>query len=235
MKIVSRIIVLCCTLLMLSCSSDKKEELVNEHVIIGYLPIIAHLPSEVARLEGHFIGLDVEFKVFGSSEQLLTELWQNKINIATTVAVAPVLDAAVKFSEKGHLPVQFISLSNTTRDNPFDGVFVRKDSNIKSLIDLDRKRVGVFPGLPVFAAADTGKSAVKALFIRLYYPDIPIVKGDFLAPVGGGYFIHQRQEKLLFAFQVLKNEIYFFFYILITNAITEFGERSNSLGVFVIA
>lgn len=142
MKSKSVFIFLCAVVLLaLAGGCAKKPE---RKVIVGYLPIIAHLPAEVARESGYFGEVDVEFRVFGSSNDLLEALCNGQIDVTMTVAVAPVVSRLER--AKGDSPVKIFSYSQTTMDAPFDGLFVAKDSKIASVADLAGKRIGVFPG-----------------------------------------------------------------------------------------
>lgn len=116
-------------------------------VVIGYLPIIAHLPMVIAKHDGRLDGVNVEYKVFGNSNDLLQDLKKGAVDFATTVAFAPVVGAISK-SADGTVDssVRITSLSSTTRENPFDGIFVSPSGKIKTLSDLGGRKIGVFPG-----------------------------------------------------------------------------------------
>lgn len=116
---------------------------------VGYLPIVAHLPAALARERGYYTekGLDVEFVVFGTSDDLTSALSKGDIDIATTVSVAAMSSLCAQELAKGQTPTcQVFSCSRTTSANAFDGIFVRPDSQIATLSDLRDKKVGVFPG-----------------------------------------------------------------------------------------
>jgi ABC-type nitrate/sulfonate/bicarbonate transport system substrate-binding protein len=131
------------TLFLYGCDGDEPpQEDKKVTITIGYLPIIAHLPGAVAETEEMFEGMSVKFRVYGSSDDLLAALVRKDVHFATTIAVAPLL----KIPNKDPFPVQIVSYSVTTNKNPFDGIFVRKNSPLQNLNDLEGKRVGVFPG-----------------------------------------------------------------------------------------
>jgi ABC-type nitrate/sulfonate/bicarbonate transport system substrate-binding protein len=122
--------------------------------------MIAHLPAIVARNNRAFEGVAIEFRVYGSSNDLLSALARNEVNVATTVALAPIVEReAAPLTTGGGPSVLIFSLSDTRKDDPFDGVFVRQDSPIQSLAELAGKRVGGFPGT-------TAKSTLSYLLQR---------------------------------------------------------------------
>lgn len=125
----------------------ESDDSASKTVVIGYLPISAHLPAAIAEKNGDYGDLDIEFRVFGSSNDLLSALKRGDVHFATTVALAPIARLAASRAEEGApMPVAVVSSSVTSSANPFDSVFVKKDSTIKSLGDLVGKRVGLFPG-----------------------------------------------------------------------------------------
>lgn len=139
------LIILSIILLFLGCGRSDKEE--DDTIIVGYLPIIAHLPAFIAEAEGYLDGINVEFRVFPTSNDLMGALIDGSIHISTTVATAPYLAQLEKLIEEGNeIPAYLFSISRMTSNNPFDGVFVKKDSDINDLSDLEGRRVGVFPG-----------------------------------------------------------------------------------------
>ena len=80
------------SVLALSTAGCKPAAKKSHKIVVGYLPIIAHLPAAIAQEKGLFDDqLEVEFRVYSNSNTLLSDLAKGKINAATTVAVAPVV------------------------------------------------------------------------------------------------------------------------------------------------
>ena len=124
------------------CKKDAKDE-----ITIGYLPIIAHLPAAIAKKDGQFENIKTNFVVYASSNDLLNDLQSGKIDVATTIAVPPIIEFASDLRKDGEgVQFEIFSYSETTLDEPFDGVFVKPGSPINSLADLKEKKIGVFPG-----------------------------------------------------------------------------------------
>jgi ABC-type nitrate/sulfonate/bicarbonate transport system substrate-binding protein len=116
-------------------------------VKVGYLPIVAHLPAAVAEHQKLFSGLPIQPVVFGSSNDLLSALVKGEVDVATTVAVAPVLVHTQAELDRGNsAKVLLFSVSVTKSASAFDSIFVLADSPIRVPSDLAGKRIGVFPG-----------------------------------------------------------------------------------------
>ena len=136
--------------LLIGCGKQPATKLDNDRkVIIGYLPISAHLPGAVAEEIQAFedLRVDVEFRVYSTSNALLSAVSSGEVDAATTVAVSPVAGRIYAELEQGLDPsIQIVSFSRTTQKQPFDSVFVAPDSAIHDLEQLAGKRVAVFPG-----------------------------------------------------------------------------------------
>lgn len=155
---------------LISCQEKEQE------VTIGYLPIIAHLPAMVAEDQGFFEGVQVKFKVYGSSNDLLNDLSKGEIDCATTIAFTPIAKYfSILYKEGKSFPIKIFSYSKTSKENPFDGVFTRNDSEISSLADLEGKSVGVFPGT-------TAKNILTHLLERDYKINTSTIKWVYLPP-----------------------------------------------------
>ncbi|MFW9969644.1 MAG: ABC transporter substrate-binding protein [Candidatus Odinarchaeota archaeon] len=170
-KIISWLFFLTFIFSTFSCSEKKNE------ITIGYLPIIAHLPAMVAEHEKYFDDVVVNFKVYGSSNDLLNDLINNEINCATTVAFSPLANYYSTLDSTGNteFPVKIFSYSKTSLKNPFDGVFVNESSGIDSLNDLEYKRIGLFPGT-------TAKNILSYLLENQYNIEPSTIKWVYLPP-----------------------------------------------------
>lgn len=148
-------------------SRDAKQK-----IVVGYLPIVAHLPCAVAESEGAFRDMRFEFRVFGDSGELLNAVARGDIQIATTIATVPVLSLAAR---TGSCPVRIISYSQSHNDRPFDGVFVLPSSTITNMGQLSGKRIGVFPG-------DTARKVLSLVLRRDYQVDTTSIQWRQLPP-----------------------------------------------------
>ena len=83
----------------------------------------------------------VEFQVFGSSNDLLSALHRGDVDIATTVALAPVAQLTSRsLKENEQSTLRFFSYSKTTKENPFDAIFVKDNNNINNIGDILNKK-----------------------------------------------------------------------------------------------
>ena len=129
----------------LLCCKEKEVNIIK----VGYLPIIAHLPASIAKERQYFGDLKVEYVIYSNSNDLLNDLNAGKIDVATTLAVAPIVDLYYYLKSKSNsedFKMKIFSYSITTSDAPFDGTFVSDSNQIKEMYGLKGKRVGVFPG-----------------------------------------------------------------------------------------
>lgn len=170
-------LLLCLLMTLVSHGCDKESSTAQRRkVVVGYLPIIAHLPAAIAREHGKFSQLEIEFRVFGTSDDLMGALAKGDIDIATTVALAP-LARYVSRPEAGDQPpnVLLFSYSRTTSTTPFDGVYVKRNGTVNHIADLANKKVGVFPGT-------TAKHILGFLLRRDYNVDPSSIEWVFLPP-----------------------------------------------------
>jgi len=111
---------------------------------IGYLQSLVSLPIFVAD-ENKYLekeGIKYELVKISSSEQVLESLLTNNIDLVFETSFVPILHAESK--SPGN--VKIFSVTDLTKDKPFDSLLVKGDSAIKELKDLESKKIGVFPG-----------------------------------------------------------------------------------------
>ena len=113
-------------------------------VRIGYLNIVASLPLFVAEEKGflHEEGVNYETSVIATSNQLVDAVVAGNLDCYIESSAVPVL--AVELQSPGKLKV--FSVSEITKEAPFDALLVKSNSSIKTLVDLAGKKIGVFPG-----------------------------------------------------------------------------------------
>lgn len=122
----------------------KKEGTPHRAIRVGYLPIIASLPLFVARDEGFFRkeGLTVDLIEFSDSNRLSDALATGMLDVAPTVALAPMANLEASFPNR----IRVFSVSRMTKEDPFDAIVVRANSPVNSLKDLEAGKIGTFPG-----------------------------------------------------------------------------------------
>jgi ABC-type nitrate/sulfonate/bicarbonate transport system substrate-binding protein len=127
-------------------------------VKIGYLPTatIAALPIWIVEQQNLFqkAGIKVEIVPFQSSNQALEAVVRNDVDLVPNISSIPVYVAQL-IDPKG---VRGFSIMNFTKD-PGDAVITKIDSSIKTLKDLEGKKVAVFPG-------STATNILKASLVK---------------------------------------------------------------------
>ena len=124
----------------------------NNIVKIGYIPIALSLPVYVAEENGYFQseGVEYELVTMDSTDSIIKGLVDNQIDAAFEVSLAPVLS----YEEKNPGSIKIFSVSDLTSQEPFDSIIIKQDSGLKTLKDLEGKRLGILPG-------QTGKTLIS--------------------------------------------------------------------------
>ena len=136
------LIILALVIVGLSLSFTSKEK--TKAVKIGYLPIMASLSLYIAQENNYFTeqGIQVETIQLQSSNQLVDALVRGDIDVVVESSAVPALIAETIDSGK----IKIFSVSDITPETPLDSLIVEKVSGLNSLRNLERKRIGVFPG-----------------------------------------------------------------------------------------
>jgi len=116
----------------------------QEVIRIGYLQSLVSLQLFVAD-ENKYLeseGIKYELVKMGSSNQLIESLLSNNIDLAFETSFVPVL--AAESQSPGDIKI--FSISDLTIDKPFDSIITKGNSDIRTLNDLENKKIGVFPG-----------------------------------------------------------------------------------------
>ncbi|HLD06911.1 MAG TPA: ABC transporter substrate-binding protein [Candidatus Nanoarchaeia archaeon] len=115
----------------------KQEE--QKVVRIGYLPITASLPLFVAQENGYFLeeGLNVELVKAETSNIIMESLVSGKLDLTSSVAYSTL------FPIESTDPGNFIIFSGVseTGDTFANFLLVKRDSDIRSILDLKGKRI----------------------------------------------------------------------------------------------
>ncbi len=112
-------------------------------VKIGYLPLTKSLAVWVAKEKGFFneTGINAELTSLANSNDASNLTSQNTIDvgyIATTITV-------VQANKVNPDSLKIFSVESQNYKD-WDGLFVKANSNIANLKDLEGKKIGVFPG-----------------------------------------------------------------------------------------
>jgi len=115
-----------------------------EEVRIAYPPIVPSLPLFVAR-EQHLFekqNLKVEMLTLSSSNDLVNALVAGQADVLPAVSLIPIVHLEIQHSGK----VRVFSHSRMNENNALDKIIVKDNSDLRTLPDLQGKRMGVFPG-----------------------------------------------------------------------------------------
>ena len=134
-------VVLLVIVLLLAAGSALGEEKVK----IGYLRLTLSLPTFVAAERGLFeqAGLKVELTPFESGTLIISALIAARIDANCSSATTGYWFAEQSTPDQFKI---FLGYGTPSRKNPTFVAIVKKDSPLKDLKDLKRKRVGTFPG-----------------------------------------------------------------------------------------
>lgn len=113
-------------------------------VRVGYLTFVATLPYFVAESKGYFReeGVTVRAEVAATSNQLVSALAADQVDLVPALSAAPVL--ALEAASPGR--VWLTSTSIVDAAHPFDAILVPDTSRRTTVAQLRGARIGVFPG-----------------------------------------------------------------------------------------
>ncbi len=143
-KIVIGIIAISMLLGLYLYTNPNNEEIEHTQVVtIGQLPLIGNWPLYMAEEQGYFEdkNITVQYENIQTSNQIMDALIRNDVQVGY-LASLPVLAAQGTSPDQ----VQVFAFGDYSIENPFDALLVKKGSSIKSLKDLEGKKIGVFPG-----------------------------------------------------------------------------------------
>lgn len=138
-KLVKSILGLFILVILGSCSSNK-----DRTVKIGYLPLTANLPLFVAAENGYFKEEGIKFELikFETSNQMIEALVTNRIDIETAASSSVTLTVAQTLSEN----IKTFMLNVFDSTHYLSGLIVNVNSDIKTVENLQGKKIGTFPG-----------------------------------------------------------------------------------------
>lgn len=141
-KIISGAVVLV-AILLVSFQFSGLAVATQRTVKIGYIPLATSLPLYIAEANKYFddAGIKYELVKMDSSNQLASSLVRGEVDAVFEVLSAPLLAEEAKNPGS----IKIFSVSDLTTAKPFDSIIV-KDDSIKTLNDLENKRIGVTPG-----------------------------------------------------------------------------------------
>jgi len=130
------------SIVFMNACEKRKTEL--ESIRIGYLSLTANLPLFVALENGYFkeAGLNVETIRFETSNQMVDALVTGRIEVETAASASVVVTVGQTIDDK----IKVFMLNVFTPKNFLSSLLVKKDSGLKSAHDLNKKKIGTFPG-----------------------------------------------------------------------------------------
>lgn len=192
------VVVIMLGLLLSACStkSDNKEaqsapkELKEVNVLLDWYPNAVHSFLYAAEEQGYFkeAGLKVNLITPASTDDGIKLVASNKADIAISYPKQAIL------ARGENIPVK--SVGAIVR-SPLNQLMVRKDSGIKSLKDLEGKKIG-------YASFDIDKETVKAMvsaagadpskvnFVDVGYDLMPAMETKRVDGIIGGYINHEK-------------------------------------------
>lgn len=172
MKKIIAIIIIILVIAVIALISTKEEK--NEYVVkVGHLQIMASkLPFEIAKQKGFFEeeGIKIEATELQSSNLLLDALIRGDVDVTPEISLFPYMSAELVDPGK----MKIFSVTDATKDAPFDSIMVKSDSSIKTINDLPGKKLGVSPG--------TTATAMMKLFLKGKGVDTSTIEFIQLAP-----------------------------------------------------
>jgi ABC-type nitrate/sulfonate/bicarbonate transport system substrate-binding protein len=113
-------------------------------VRIAYPPIIPSLPLFVAQ-DQHFFSkenLKAAMLPLSSSNELVNALVAGQTDMLPAVSIIPIIHLEIQYPGK----VRVFSHSRMSESNALDKLLVKENSSLRSVQDLQGKKIGVFPG-----------------------------------------------------------------------------------------
>ena len=142
-KVIAVVVVVVVVGMIIFTAKSKPAE--NYVVKVGYLQIMASkLPFQIAAEKGFFEeeGVVIKATELQSSNLLLDAMLRGDIDITPEISLFPYMTAELTAPGK----MQIFSVTDLTKEEPFDSLLVKQDSNIHSLTELPGKKIGVPPG-----------------------------------------------------------------------------------------
>ena len=144
-------------------------------VRVSYVPATTVLPLHVAKAQGYFEaqGLDVTLKEASNISDIPATLGRQ-----FDIALGTATDL-IKAGSAGVDVVQMAGNTIDTKDNPFVQLMVRKDSGIKSVADLEGKKVGtptlggVIHAAVLYSAKQAGAQPEEIKGVEAPSPTLP--------------------------------------------------------------
>jgi len=148
-KYLKSLLALLLIFVLASCNNDKtikpKQSDQNEliELTIGYPHLRIALPVIVAYDQGFFKseGLDVDLKSYSTAQPMMDAIISGKINLGGFCALPITFGAMAKSNQK----VLFVGGMFENEEFPISELIVKDTAVIKSISDLNDKRVGILP------------------------------------------------------------------------------------------
>ncbi len=152
----ARWVILCLALLLAVAAVVRYTARDRGRVRIAYPPVMGSLPAFVAEDQKFFDAQGVAWRPlpFSSSNDIVTALATGEADVSPAVSLIPVIHLEIQHPGK----LRVFAHSRMRRENSTYRLTVRSDSPLRTLTDLQGKRVGVFPG--------TSATRLLAVFLK---------------------------------------------------------------------
>lgn len=117
---------------------------VASEVRVAYPPMVASLPFVIAR-DAHLLSANnvaVKDTLFTSSNDMLNSMVAGQSDLIPAISIVPIIQLEIQHPGR----VRLYSHSQMTAAYAIDAILVKANSSIKSLAELEGKKIGLFPG-----------------------------------------------------------------------------------------
>ena len=205
-------------IILSSCNTTANKNTIK----VGYLPMVSSLTHFVAVENGYYKdeGLEVQAQQIMTSNLIAQDLVAGHIDVAIELSIIPLL----KQLENSPNAAKIFSISSITRENGFDGVLVKSNSQLMKLEDIAGKKIGVFPGT-------TAKNSLSDIF-KTQFPNLELPIFVELDPIVHIQSLENGDIDALFAYEptltlgIMKNG-----FNKISNSIYAIQYSPNPIGV----
>ncbi len=130
-------------IVLITIMAFPKEE--TNTIKVGYLPVIQGLPWYLAIEKGYFKeeGINIEFTKFEAPNLIIDALLQEKLDFSSTSGATGITGIA-EYKNPGKLKIYGIAGGYIENQN--EAIMISIDSNIKSIVELKGKKLGILAG-----------------------------------------------------------------------------------------
>jgi len=171
-------------------SENSNKELKEINVLLDWYPNAVHVFLYAAQEQGYFkeVGLKVNLITPSGTEDGIKLVAANKADLAISYPKQIIL------ARGENIPITSVG---TIVRSPLNQLMVRKDSGVKSLKDLEGKKVG-FPSFEIdketvkAMIAEAGGDPSKVEFVDVGYDLMPAIQTKRVDAIIGGFINHEK-------------------------------------------